>query len=66
MHMERKKITLSVSEENIDILPIINFLKNRKGLTTKCLAATGMFSSVGLGTAFFVAGDFKNTPWQTS
>ena len=27
--MERKKITLSVSEENIDILPIINFLNKK-------------------------------------
>lgn len=41
--MEMKKITLSVSEENIDILPKTNFLKNRKGLTTKSLAATGMW-----------------------
>ena len=28
----RKKITLSVSEENNDILPIINFLKKKERL----------------------------------
>lgn len=47
-----KRITQAHDEEkdnligfrgNIDILPIINFLKNRKGLTTKSLAATGMW-----------------------